>query len=300
MSKPRVCVLADVRGWAWDYKGAQYVKYLSDEFDVSLHHQRDNMPPRWDFDLVHCFEVSQTGHVPYEYHVSRSQGSRRLIAGLTAHVWPTWGEARMHEWASRCSALHGNSALLVAELRQFHDRVFYTPNGVDAEFWQRTRPRDDAFTVCHVGKPNPRKGSHLIIAACDLLGIPLLMCQRTSHIALPQTQLRDEFYSRAWVQVSMSNMDGTPNPMLESAACGNVLISTRIGNMPEFITDYANGFLIERSADALVERLTYLSREWRSAARAMGEQARHTVLNAWTWEKQIEHVRTMWRSVLNG
>lgn len=291
--RPRVCVLADVRGWAWDRKGVQYMRYLVDEFDVHLYHQRDDLPPNWNFDLVHLFEVSQTGHVPESY---RSRGGK-MIAGLTAHVWQTWGAARMHEWAGRCDALHGNSLLLVDDLKQFHSRVFYTPNGVDQVFWRRTRERDEVFTACHVGKPNPRKGSYMIIEACERLKIPLLLCQRTSHIALPQEQIRDEFYSRAWAQITMSDMDGTPNPALESASCGNMQISTYIGNMPEMIRDGENGFLITRDADALHRALTWCQSHARDVIE-MGHEARRTIERDWTWERNCEHVRKMWRAVL--
>ena len=305
--KPKICVLADVKGWAWDRKAQQYARYLSDEFDVRVHHQRDNLPAEWDFDLVHCFEVSQTGHVPQGYWQSNHACSDvlcerqgKLVAGMTAHVWPTWGVERVREWASRCDALHGNSVLLANEMRQFHERVFYTPNGVDADFWQRTTPRDLDFIACHVGKPNPRKGAHMIIEACERAGIPLLLCQRTSHIAIPQERLRDEFYSRAWVQITMSDMDGTPNPMLEAAACSVALISTRIGNMPEFIDNghgNAPGILVERDADALAAALSWCLSN-RNHVLEMGHEARETVLRDWTWAKQCEHVRQMWRAVL--
>lgn len=294
--RPRICVLADTPNWAWYRKGEQYVRYLSDEFDVRLHHQKGNMPSDWfEFDLVHLFEVSQTGHVDPLY-----RGRGRLVAGLTAHVWQTWGEARMREWASRCDALHGNSPMLVDELKQFHTHVHYLPNGVDAKFWQRTTPRRDALTACHVGKPNPRKGGHMIIEACDNLGLPLLVCQRTSHIAHPPERIRDDFYSPTWMQITMSDMDGTPNCALEAASVGNMQISTRIGNMIEFIDNgHANapGILIERSTEALEAALAWCQRHVEDVV-SMGVEARRTVEREWTWAQQCEHVRAMWREVL--
>ena len=293
-------VLADVPGWAWDMKAQAYRTFLADRFDITLAYQTkaDTLPAALEawrqYDLVHAFEVSQTGHVPAEYRA----GGGKFVAGLTAHVWRTWGAARMHAWAALVDALHGNSLLLAAELRQFHPRVYYTPNGVDPTFWTRTRPRATAEVVaCHVGKPNPRKGAHLIIEACDRVGLKLLLCQRTAHIRKTPLEMREEFYQDAWVQVTASDMDGTPNPMLESAACGNALLSTRIGNMPEVIRDGRNGWLVERDAEALADRLAWM-KDHPAEVAELGDEARDTILRDWTWSQQVDHVAAMWRAVL--
>ena len=332
MSRPRVLVLADTPGWAWDWKARQYVRWLSDEFDIALAYHAA-VPPLHTFDLVHLFEVSQLRAVPNEY-------DRPVIAGLTAMVWWTWGETRMRAWASRCAALHGNSIMLVQQLRQFHEHVYYTPNGVDPEFWSRVsnveRNLSQPLRACHVGKPNPRKGSALIVEACRLANVQVLMCQRTSQIRYTPEQIR-EFYRNTDVQISASDMDGTPNPMLEAASMSNALISTPIGNMPEFIQHNHNGFLVgQRIAprpfrpwvaalvvpnpnelpefaqwpdDVIRERRSALvsqirrSVEWlmdnRHACVEIGRNARHTVLDAWTWERQVAHVAEMWRDVLS-
>lgn len=303
-TKPRVLVLADVSGWAWDRKGQQYVTHLSDEFDVHLAYMTRPEYGRLDvstFDLVHCFEVSQIDRLPESIR-ERRHSAPRIVAGLTAHVWRTWGADRMHAWAESCDALHGNSYLLVDELRQFHARVYYTPNGVDADFWS-PEPGfvdmpdiDTRLVACHVGKPNPRKGSAMIVEACRRRDIPLLLCQRSSQIALPPEAIR-QLYRASHVQITMSDMDGTPNPMLEAAACGSALISTRIGNMPDLIRHGVNGYLVDRSADALVAALSSLTP---ARAVAMGRSAREDILHFWTWTRTAEYVRALWRAVLGG
>ena len=329
----RVLVLADAPGWAWERKGLAYQQYLSNEFDITLAYHAA-VPSLDDFDLIHLFEVSQTRVVP--------EGFRRpVIAGLTAMVWWTWGEETMRRWAGKCVALHGNSRMLVTQLAPFHSRIYYTPNGVDPEYWSRAvakaPPRYLEFTACHVGKPNPRKGAALIVEACRRAKVPLHLVQRTSQIKYPPEIIRD-FYATSHVQISCSDMDGTPNPMLEAAAMGNVLISTPIGNMPEFIQDGENGYLVGRCAmpdpfrpwigalavpnpddlpewarwpqktiearrEVLIEeifmRLTEL-REKPVLRAQLGHAARQTVLDDWTWERQVSHVATMWRDVLDA
>ena len=90
--------------------------------------------------------------------------------------------------------------------------------------------------------------------------------------------------------------DGTPNPALEAAACGRPIISNQIGNMPEFIKDGWNGFLVERKIGAYVNKLKYLQ-ENRNELIRMGNNARKTVLEEWTWKKQAENYRNMFDSI---
>lgn len=321
--KPRILVVADTPGWAWETKALAYATYLQEAFDISICYASQGTPPFRDFDLVHLFEVSQLRLVPETGQTPWALGRPyKLVAGLTAHVWETWGEARMETWAGMVDALHGNSRLLEAELKQFHPLVFYTPNGVDPVRFQRTVPLPPVVTFGHVGKPNPRKGGGLIIEAAREAGVPLKLVQRTAKVALSQAAMH-EWYQGITVMVCASNMDGTPNPMLEGAATGCALLSTRIGNMPEFITDRVNGYLLESrlprrtpsgvpggggdpervflESESLWTELATRMQELAASPHwtaALGLNARKTVLAGWTWPEQVRYVKTMWESVL--
>ena len=320
-SRPRILVLADEPGWAWARKAANYRRCLGDRFQVDVGFHL-NHPSFMEYDLVHLFEVTQTAYL--------DQYARRpfkAVAGLTAMVWQTWGAERMKGWAARVDALHGNSLLLYHELKQFHERVYYTPNGVDAQFFKRTQRRPSEMTFGHVGKPNPRKGAEQIVRAARAVNVPLKLIQRTSKLAYPDTHMVG-FYQGVWVMVTASNMDGTPNPMLEGAACECALLSTPIGNMPEFIRDGANGFLTkallpvipgpaktplpmtpefaaevqvgqQKLVEELAERMLWFKMHPAQTVE-MGQEARRSILADWTWEKQVEHVATMWREVLGA
>lgn len=313
---PRVLVLADVPSWAWGRKAAAYRSLLADRFDITVAYHAA-VPNFADFDLVHLFEVSQVG-VLSAY--PKPHRGFKAVAGLTAHVWWTWGGLRMAQWATQVDGLHGNSVLLVKELQPFHPRVFYTPNGVDPVLYRRQVPLPDRVTFGHVGKPNPRKGGDLIVEAARAAGVELRLIQRTSKLALSEQQMID-WYQGISVMVTASNMDGTPNPMLEGAACECALLSTPIGNMPEFIKTGINGYLtqaalplappypaatddpatIEKGRQALREELINAMRLFaqdHDYTTSMGKEAANTVRTGWTWAHQVEHVATMWQEVL--
>jgi len=316
MHRPRILIVADVPGWAWGRRARAYRRHLGDQFQITMSYLADPLPDPSGFDLVHLFEVSQLDRVsdPRPY----SPRPYRLVAGLTAHVWRTWGPERMHRWASRCDALHGNSLLLVDELKPFHPSVCYLPNGVDAERFRPPEvPRSGEVVFGHVGKPTARKGGALIVEAARRAGVALLVNQRTSRVALDEDSMA-AWYRGVDVEVTASNMDGTPNPMLEAAATGCALLSTPIGNMIEFIGSGVNGFFLPPLpgreegraplpseapevgllSDAMVELMEWF-RDRPDETREMGRRARESILEEWTWEKQVLRVAKFWREVLD-
>ena len=293
----RVLVLADNDKWAWGRKANAYKKHLDGKdftVDVGYHEIHGDYG---SYDIIHLFEVSQIDLV--SHHIPKGWKGK-LVAGLTAHVWRTWGAEKMKQWASQVVALHGNSLLLVNELKQFHDRVYYTPNGVDPDLFCRKVPHYPQFIAAYVGKPTPRKGFDTHIKpACAKAEVLLETVVKTSQdpsVLTPEQMV--DFYQKVWVQVCASDLDGTPNGHLESASCENALLSTRIGNMPEFIIDGYNGFLVERDIDSLANRLEWFKNHPEETLE-MGRNARKTVLRGWTWEINVRHVERMWREVLS-
>jgi glycosyltransferase involved in cell wall biosynthesis len=292
--KPRVVIVADVRNWAWARKAEQLRQHLGDQFQIEIAHLYDKNPdplPR-GADLYNTFEVFQARQLP---------AGLPYVTGMTAHVWKTWeqqhGPGTVRKWASNALAFHANSKLLEAEMRALLDRpICYVPNGVDENFFQRYRPRRDnsKLIVGWVGKPNPRKGSNIVAEACRLAGVELRTVERTHRNALTPEKMR-EFYQDLHVLAVASDMDGTPNPALEAAACGVAVIGNRIGNLPEFIEQNVNGVLVERNAISMAAALDPLAV---SEAIRMGEAARATIESGWTWRHQAPAYARMWLGAL--
>ena len=105
-------------------------------------------------------------------------------------------------------------------------------------------------------------------------------------------------YQQADVFIVSSETDGTPCGALEAAACGRPIISNAIGNMPEFIKDGYNGFIVPREVNAYIEKLKYL-KENRDKLIEMGANARKTVEEGWTWKIQSENYRKMFKTILD-
>lgn len=293
--KPRVAILSDVRTWCWARKSEALRRQLADQFEIQVAHLYDKQPdpmPR-GCDLYNTFEVFQARHLP---------AGLPYVTGMTAHVWRTWelqhGPGTVRKWAAGALAFHANSRLLEDEMRALLERqIFYVPNGVDEQFFRRTRARRSSarLVVGWVGKPNPRKGSDIVAQACAAAGVELRIVDRTHRNALGPEEMR-EFYQDLHVLAVQSDMDGTPNPALEAAACGVAIVSNRIGNMPQFI-DGKNGRLVERNAVHLADALRQL--DVIDAVR-MGEAARATVEAEWTWRHMAPNYARMWQTALEA
>jgi glycosyltransferase involved in cell wall biosynthesis len=336
--KPKVVIMADVDNWAWGRKAGHLKRWLSDEFDITVWYLKYGPVPAI-FDLYHTFDLPNVAWVPE---------SKKCVTGITAHVWPTWGADKVRIWAGRAEAIHANSRLLMGEMRRFerHTRQgksFYVPNGVCPDQFQRTRPRPEGSTliVGHQGKPNPRKGADVLQAAVEEARargaqIDYRLNQRTSKDAITADAMR-EWYQDLHLLAVCSDMDGTPNPALEAAACEVAVLTNSIGNMPEFMrmehtslvnnTNW-NGHLIEGlepygfalgmmpdacvnhpDRDGLIDAYAgAMHWAWESLIERCGSgvspvvqqgvNARNTVRAAWTWKKQAERYRKMWMEVL--
>ena len=199
------------------------------------------------------------------------------------------------ECSKRGVAMLSNNLLSLEDLRNVYDGpTYYVPRGVDESIFKPIKPIEknahNTFTACYVGKPVHEKGlENIIKPACNKAGVKLIINTRNYTNALSKDQMCN-FYNQADVYIVASTIDGTPNPALEAAACGRPIISNRIGNMPEFIQNGENGFLVERKISEYVDRLVWMKKNFEKVVE-MGKNARKTVEEGWTWKHSMEYER---------
>ena len=292
--KPKILFISDVKGWAWWIKSEYLKKYLSNEFNIDVTCVLGNgcVPvnkiDQMKYDLYFTFGFS------YIDFLSRV-GKNKKVTGITAHrrknvIFPKMKIA---------GHVHANSKLLLKELHEMgFKKAYYLPNGVDADLFRPIEPikKDGELIVGHVGKECPVKGQReYIIPAIQSAKAKSATNLRTWKDRLPHTEM-PTIYNQMDVFVVASIEDGTPNPALEAAACGRPIISKRIGNMPELIKDGYNGFIVPRKIGEYVNKIRYFQ-DNRSELIRMGENARKTILEGWTWKKQAENYREMFRDI---
>lgn len=292
--KPKIMLITDVNGWAWSIKSKYIVKYLSDEFDFDifnfLEDGRRTGIDRSSHDLYFTFGYS------YIDKISHIEKNRR-ITGVTAHRTKNLIKSKM----KLAGHVHANSIMLVNELKSMgFDNVYYLPNGVDENLFyiKNSIPEQrENIIVGHVGKLSPRKGQNQYIKpAIKESNAESFLHLNNYRNRIDHNKMVD-VYQKMDVFIVASDEDGTPNPALEAAACGRPIISNRIGNMPEFIKDGYNGFLVEKDVDAYVDKINWF-RDNRDKMIEMGMNARKTIEEDWTWKIQSERYRNMFRDIL--
>ena len=209
--------------------------------------------------------------------------------------------------ANKCRAIFANNYKSLNDLRTIYDpqKTYYLPRGVDPEiFYPMTtgfkRKEDESkFTIAYVGKPVPEKGlREFIMPACEQASVSIIFNDRNYEDALSPEEM-NLFYNKADAYVVASTIDGTPNPALEAAACGKPIIANEIGNMPDFIRDGENGFLLkEMKINKYAQKLMWMKRNQKRTFE-MGQEARGTVERDWTWEKVVNgHERPTFRRLI--
>lgn len=289
--KPKILILTDVKGWAWDYKSKQLKKYLSDEFQIDVHSVLEdgkNLP--LDYDLYMSYGYS---YIDCMHRIPK----RKRISGITAHRnWNNVSRKMKNVYAA-----HANSVMLLKELNEFHDNTFYVPNGVDEKMFylKKEIPKTrDNLIVGHVGKLSPLKGQkEFIEPACKKAGVEYRPHYNNYMNAIPHNKMPD-FYQEVDIVIIASTEDGTPNSGLEASACGRMVLSNKIGNMPELITNHENGILVDKNIDSYVEALLYLKNN-RDHMIEMGQKAREEILKSWTWKIQAEKYKDMFNKLID-
>ncbi len=162
-----------------------------------------------------------------------------------------------------------------------------TLNGVDTHMFTPEGPVG-TFGDLRIGfsgtkKHDQLKGvSEFIAPACDIPGVTLQMAMHRDQTHVQHDQMPN-FYNGIDVYVCASSSEGFSMSVLEAAACGRPIISTRVGGCEDLIIDGVNGFLVDRSVDAIREKLSYFV-ENRNKAAEMGAMNRRIVEQLWSWE----------------
>lgn len=232
----------------------------------------------------------------------------RLVIGICSHfelegTWREPGLATLDEFAC---AVFMNNRLLFEELGpRFRQPVYYTPNGVDTEFFRPpTAERPESPRSLRVGWAGSLKNQGAEHRGVNEFIAPAVAAVEGAELrlAVREEKWRDrdemlEFYHSLDVYVCASSTEGTPNPCLEAAACGLPVVTTRVGNMPELIRDGENGFFVERDAADIAGKLTWL-RDDPALRDRLGRAARAAVVESWDWRWQAARYVPMFKAVL--
>src|SRR6266850_1912462 len=289
-SLPRILFIVDVPNWAHDLKTQNLTRVLGNDYDIQKRFQTEvTATDLHGADLILVYYWIQFEAMK-PLASSFKKYSEKVVVGVCSN-WELESERRepglaiLREFAR---AVFVNNLFLYREYQPILDlQVFYTPNGVDTNFFHPA-PHKELSSALRVGWAGSLtnhtpgyKGYHdLIVPAVDALdGVELITAAWEERRRRPDEMRL--FYQSLDAYICASQTEGTPNPCLEAAACGVPLLTTRVGNMPELVRHGANGFFIERNLEDLTEKLRSL-RDSPDLRLALGEKVLEDI-RPWDW-----------------
>lgn len=153
------------------------------------------------------------------------------------------------------------------------------------------------------GRARDPKGSHTILRpALEMLksrGVEVeeyFADRQIRHI--PHDRM-PEYYNAIDILVCCSEIEGTPNPVLEAMACGVPVVTTNVGIVSEVLGPQQRNFILkERSATALANAIEQLARN-RLMLSILAEENLQSI-KPWDWSVRTDALRRFFRSHINA
>lgn len=197
------------------------------------------------------------------------------------------------------------------DIRVFPDPIAVIPDGVDTEQFhprnlQRFTEAKRPLQVGWVGNSNwgndperDAKGLHSILnPAIEQLqdeGFAIASYYADSTVRMRNRDEMVMYYGEIDVLVCSSEIEGTPNPVVEAMASGVPVVSTRVGIVPDVLGPMQSEFILpERSVDAMVAALRRLLEHRELLAKLSDENLDQ--IEDWTWANTTKNWPAFWQT----
>jgi len=298
--KLKILLIADYPNWAYDYKAKSIVKHLSNKYSFDIIYTEKDPKLKINhekYDGIYLFYWDWRNKLK-EWGIPKS----KLGSGITHHInfhKPSFSKNKIKNILSRYDVFSANSLQMYKLLKKYRKDIIYAPNGVDTDLFKPNKGHKfEKFTIGWVGNSSVEK-KHFF----DIIVPAVNQCENVRLITATKEQYisrekMPEFYNKCNCLVVASEMDGTPNPALEAAACGKPIISNKIGNMPELIQNGKNGFLVKLNIKDYIKRITFL-RDNPEICEKMGKRIREDIKKGWGWEKMAKNYDKLFEKIVD-
>ena len=303
-----VRIVYDVEGWAYAHTATALRKYSPSGFQVSTapfkrpDGSSDAEGAIGDTPMDLLYVMMNLPHSARQLHKAVwSRGWRPRIVGGWNAGWPLGIESFPERYRE--------ADLLIVNNHTAWDRLGRLPRttccpvGVDLDLFRITTPLEIRQPrVLWVGSELQReiKGydDHLVPLQQRLTALGTVSDFRLVDSCGNRKSSQEEmaeWYNTGTVLVCASQTEGTPNPALEAAACGCVIVSTPVGNMTELIRNGENGYLVERTVDGLLAGIVAAIAGYRDLATQLQRD-----IQDWGWHAQSRAFFEAFRRALDS
>lgn len=293
MQRPKILLIPDREGWAFDIRCNALIRHLSSRFDFTKIYftKMEDMNYK-QFDLVYYAGFYMVGS--YHDKAWGKVGREKLITSISGLVTKTFIDAVRH-----LTKVIAYSALNY-EFAEWFDgvveaKMFYIPNGVEPDLFTPGQKLDTGKLIIGWAGKDDHEGKRLdqlkkvVSSLPDVELITQTFSNYISHEEMPK------FYQQldCYCQVSMS--EGCSNTMLEAASCGIPIISTDTGVARELIQG-DGGIILNDDLVGLREAIVAMKD--RGRRQKMSQDLRTRIMNDWTWERRAGQYKEMFEYAL--
>ncbi|MCP3915444.1 MAG: glycosyltransferase family 4 protein [bacterium] len=309
MPKPRILLVPDRPGWAFDFLADELMHFAGERYDFTKVPKSEFDPARHGrgFDAAYFFWWGQGSRELIRAARIPARRAMTVVSSFNSWAKKGWGPDELAVALEPWSAVGAISAELGELLAGRHPRVFLTRHGIDPQrFFERepipARREGDELVVGWAGslKYAELKGLPNLIepAVARVPGVRLVVAAEGHSHGRPFE--RDEmidFYHAIDAYVCASREEGAPLTLIEAGACGRTVITTRVGIVDELVVSGESGLVVDRTVDALASALEKLKND-RERLIDMGAALRAEVTKSWTWHTRVKEYEAMFDAVI--
>ncbi len=308
-SKSKILIIADKEGWAYDSIAKSLIKYNNNpniifSLDYIKNKKLNLRKEHKHYDIIFfmgwqlLFEYD--GNKIKEKYSYIDKG--RILTGVHSHR--SWDEGATEPGYFPLPALmlveHLNKYAGVNFISRRLYQVFMeagstnavcTLNGVDIE---RFRPKvknnlnTDILVVGFSGafKHDKLKGlSEYIIPAVEMVDNAELRIAMSENGEYLKHSKMVDYYNGIDLYICASSSEGFSLSVLEAAACGIPVLSTRVGGSEDLIVDGINGYYVDRNVADISNKITVMTNT--KTRVQLGYNNRKIIEQFWSWEIRV-------------
>lgn len=253
--RPKILLLCDRRGWAFDCVARNIATKLSIDFYFEIVYVIDQpVLNESEYDL---FWILWWGE---RYHKKFAIPKHKIVKEVSSHRWQleaAYGRHSPSEAFERYLSDAGHVVATSLRLKELFKascpNIYHYSLGVDTQLFRPLVNKSDSVAFGWAGNiADKTKGVEdiLLPASVDLIDLKIAPGNLSS------TQMVD-FYNGLDVICVASQGEGTPLPLIEAMACACFPISVDVGVARELIIHGQNGLLVEREPEAFREAFNW-------------------------------------------